>query len=485
LFITQTSDTDFQPNTTYKSNPDNSQSPATPLSPKLGTDGGGSLVTIPFFATGDFQGAAANSEYSASSPNDQDVIIPGGTDKIWHYFGCYINLNANINGASVFSQLPGTHNCIVAQIAYNGAPILTTTPNGIIFSPENCDKLAQRNLQITYSDNPGPAAAHRVPQTFDIRPSQALATKPGNFLDYPDELMIDWGHTPVDSIGYIYWPAVSSAAVLELANKLYTTHLLSAFDGYTIQCKVSKGVTYIPIPPGTGQNFASLFTVDLPTTVHKGQEFNIVVRRVSTHKPKTTNHVDVPEIKSGARNASMLEAVAVQKVVNWRYVVGTFQVKIPVTTSSVMLQPEEHTLAIMKWRFGQMHPANRWHPILERYIVQVAARVDGLGGNSKLVPASPLGYVVVRGRGGVERHRGHEHTGKVSGLIFDHFGDFEGFYLETYSAERRIFRSRHREIEILADRAWREEILISVFVKPHDPDEIEAIIYRKMAKPLY
>ena len=487
LFITQTSDTDFLPNTSYKSNPDNSQSPATPLSPKLGTDGGGSLITIPFFATGDFQSAAANSEYTGASLNDQDVTIPAGSDKIWHYFGCYVNLNASINGASVFSQLPGTHNCIVAQIAYNGAPIPTSTPNGIIPSPENWDKLAQRNLQITYSDNPGPAEAHRVPQTFDVRPSMALATRPGNFLDYPDELMIDWGHTPVGSTGNIYWPAVNSATVLELANKLYTTHQLSASDGHTIQCTVTKGVTYIPIPPGTGQNFASLFTVDLPTTVKKGQVFNIVVRRISTRKPKTTGHVDVPQLKARVKDSAPVnESEIAPKEVNWRYVVGTFQLKIPVTTSAVMLRPEENTLAIMKWRLAQMHPTNRWHPILVRYITQIAARVDGLGGNSKLIPASPLGYVVVRGRGGVEHERtGDEFTGKVSGLIFDHFGDFEGFYLETFRAERRIFRSRHREIEVLADRAWREEILISVFVKPHDPDEIEAIIYRRIAKPLY
>ena len=49
LFITQTSDTDYQPATTYQSNPDNSQGPATPLSPLPGTDGGGGLVTIPIF----------------------------------------------------------------------------------------------------------------------------------------------------------------------------------------------------------------------------------------------------------------------------------------------------------------------------------------------------------------------------------------------------------------------------------------------------
>ena len=38
-------------------------------------------------------------------------------------------------------------------------------------TPEGSGLLAQRNLQVTTSDNPGPASAHRVPQTFAVKPS--------------------------------------------------------------------------------------------------------------------------------------------------------------------------------------------------------------------------------------------------------------------------------------------------------------------------
>ena len=51
-----------------------------------------------------------------------------------------------------------------------------------------------------------------------------------------------------------------------------------------MQCTVTKGVTYIPIPSAKGVNFAGLLTVDLPATVKHGQEFNIIVRRVSTRQ---------------------------------------------------------------------------------------------------------------------------------------------------------------------------------------------------------
>ena len=78
--------------------------------------------------------------------------------------------------------------------------------------------------------------------------------------------MIDWGDTPAGSTAYIYWPQVGASTVLQLASQLYTTRLLSTADSHTIQWTVNKGVTYVPIPPGTGQNLAGLFTVDLPSS---------------------------------------------------------------------------------------------------------------------------------------------------------------------------------------------------------------------------
>jgi hypothetical protein len=89
----------------------------------------------------------------------------------------------------------------------------------------------------------------------------------------------------------------------------------------------------------------------------------------------------------------------VERKVNWRYVVGTFQVRIPVTTREVMLPPEENTLAIMKWRLQAMSPTNRWYPVLQRYVGYVSARVAGLGGNPDAIPPSLAG-VPLPGRGG-------------------------------------------------------------------------------------
>jgi hypothetical protein len=153
-------------------------------------------------------------------------------------------------------MFPGTHQCITAQIVYPLVPIQVGA--GI----NDSNLLAQRNLSVTPSDNPGPPSTHRVPQTFDVGPSQPSTGPPGTLLSYPDELMISWGNTPVGSIASIYWPQVPSADVLALASKFYSTHQFSASDGHTIQCTVTDdGVTFVPIPTGSGR-FAGLFTVE-------------------------------------------------------------------------------------------------------------------------------------------------------------------------------------------------------------------------------
>ena len=138
-----------------------------------------------------------------------------------------------------------------ARIAFDDAPIVNS--NGTNENPSNSDKQAQRNLEITFSDNPGPASTHRIPQTFDTRLSVAVSTTSGDLLDYPDELLIDWGNTPAGATAHIFWPQVNANDVLSLAKKLYSTHQLSAADVNTVHCKVPHGITYIPIPLGTGK----------------------------------------------------------------------------------------------------------------------------------------------------------------------------------------------------------------------------------------
>ncbi|MGF6600669.1 hypothetical protein P3T23_005408 [Paraburkholderia sp. GAS448] len=482
MWSTQTADTDFVPGSTYLSNTVGGK-PEWPLPAP-------DSHTLPFFATGNSPdlGNPSNPEYGTGGVNNRTIQIASG-EQAFAYFGCVLNVydpDNKANGVPVQTLMMGTHHCLVAEIAYDDAPIVNA--NGVTMSPENSDKLAQRNLQVTHSDNPGPADTHRVPQTFDLRPSPTIMATAGQLLDYPDELMIDWGKTPVGSVAHIYWPQVDAPQVLSLASGIYGTHLLKASDAHTIDCVVTRGVTYVPIPSGTGENFAGLFTIDLPTTVTIGEEFNIVVRRVASRRARTDvprvaarprveaaagkpNRAEVAEVNVTAAAATKPGGTPAMR--NWRYVVGTFQVKIPVTTSAVMLRPEENTLAIMRWRLQQMAPANRWYPVLQRYIDYIGARVDGLGGNSAAILPSPTGVPVKPPREGRE----HEFTGKVCEVLFDCFGDFEGFVLSD-CCHTHAFKARERGIGEVVMRACKERLLVTVRFEAGREDAVCSLAIR-------
>lgn len=451
LWSSQTADTDYQTASTYPSVTDANGLPA---SPQVGAG----HTTLPFFASGNL---GANSDYGAGGANTRDLVIPAGEDSVWAYFGCFLNIydaSYVIDGRTVQGWLNGTHHCLVAQIAYDGAPIFGGA------TPEGSDKLAQRNLQVTHSDNPGPASAHRIPQTFDLRPS------PLGAIDGVDELMVDWGGIPPGSTASIFWPQVDSDQVLALAAERHPTHGLSADGPHAIRCAVTGGVSYIPIPAAAGENFAGLLTVDLPTTVTVGDEFDVVVRRLG-HKANR-----ILEFREGGEPGEPAgERPATRGGDTWRYVVGTFSVKIPVATAETMLLPEENTLAILRWRLGQLAPDDRWHPVLERYVEYLAGRVAGLGGDPDTILPSQTG-VPVRGKEPCGDML--EHTGRVEEVLFDCHGRIEGFLLVGCCDERHRYATRDPGLGKLILRACRERLDLVVLSPLHRQNEVVRVIVR-------
>jgi hypothetical protein len=428
LWGTQTADTDYQPGT-YPSHLDAAGDPDYPQVPA-------DAHTIPFFASGNGPNLSDpnNPEYGTGGVNNKSLVINAG-GSIWAYYGCFINVYdpANlVNGSPVQSLLPGDHHCIVAQIAYDGDPIVNS--GGTTESPENSDKLAQRNLQITHSGNPGWPASHRVPQTFDLRRSPV--TQPGaDLLSYPDELIIDWGNAPKGTTAQIFWPESNAADVVRLAGRLYGPHQLAVVDAETISCEVDGDLTYVPIPADGPDDLSGLLTLDLPSGVSYGQEVNVVVRRVSTRQLEEQRVIEARAIESLPDEAPQVPAVASyrpaagsesnKQVISsippgkpgeppsthaptWRYVVGSFQVKVPVTVEEKMLPAQEDALAIFKWRFDAMQPTNRWYRVLGRYVSYLSEKVAALGGHPDLIPPS------LQGR---PRHRKSSNGLKVTGLL--------------------------------------------------------------------
>ena len=413
----------------------------------------------------------------------------------------------------------GTHHCLVAEIAYDGAPIVNQ--GGVTMSPANSDKLAQRNLQVTHSDNPGPADTHRVPQTFDARPSVALTRVAGDLLDYPDELMIDWGQVPLGSTAHIYWPAVDATAVLTLARTLYGSTSLTASDAHTVDApgdprgdlradpaghrgQLRRAADDRPAddgdlragvrrrhPAGHHPAAGSHRHPRLRGAAHRdgtvdgaeglGREEGAAARRTATkaaahgagtgrEEDDVGRHRADPTTGHRAASPQAPPAAAYRKgplMTNWRYVTGTFQVKIPVTTAAVMLWPDENTLAIVRWRLTQMQPTNRWVPVLTRYAEYLAARIDGLGGDSTSIQPSPDGAPPT---GSVRGEDAHTHAGRVVDVTFDCYGELEGFTIEACCGGRHTFPAREPGVRDLVLRALKERLTL-VLVTEDDKSE--------------
>ena len=229
-------------------------------------------------------------------------------------------------------------------------------------------------------------------------------------------------------------------SVLQLAAQLYPAQKLTAADANTIQCQVVSPVTYIPIPAGAGGSFAGLLTVELPPSVRYGNEFDIVVRRITTKQvfipapPKTPPPPSRSHAPSHRRARSCL----------WRYVTGSFLVKIPVKKESTILPGDENLLAILKWRLGLIDPRQ---PLVSGVAAldRISLRPNQRHGRQRFqIPPSPTGYQPPS-TGPVKRDREHCYTGKVIGIHYNRFGDFEGFTILSEKGHEHWFRGREHE----------------------------------------
>jgi hypothetical protein len=475
LFISSSPDTGYDQSTTFRRHPQTDSSgndiPGTEV-PLLGFVTSDMASTIPFFAASRIDSTSVSMTTQPDPKNIQTIPDPAITPApapgslVTAYFGCYLDVNQgtprfpiNPSAASttdgpwqtaeiqpIPALIMGSHACLVTEIAYDSDPIPASA------NAATSDKLGQRNLAWGSSAAGGSAAARTVPTTFSLQPA---TVEPGGGV--PDQLMIEWGSTPPGSTASIYWPQVSADTVLELASAITPVRALTKVDANTVRC-TTGAVTFIPIPPSTSPNLAGLITIGLPPGVAAGQEYTVVVRRVSARSARV--HTDGPR----AANAGPA----------WRYVAGAFQIRIPVARAAGLLPDEESLLAAFKWKLEQLPATNRWYPVLVRYIDQVSGRVKGFGGDPATVPAS-LSYPKP-GRG-PERPR--ERTGKVAGLVYDRFGDFESFLFRTEAGHELVIKSREAEIERLVRYAWEKRIVLTIAIPERDILVPETITFRR------
>jgi hypothetical protein len=355
----------------------------------------GEYVTIPFFA------APRVDTTQVSMTTQQDTRTVGGVGygniqningnasgkEVDTFFGCWLDINTgtsvlpiradpvNLDGPFTDPTNPpmpigqaiarNLHQCLVAELVFD--PV--TIPLGS--DTWDADKLAQRNIDWS------PVGSAEAATTFEIRPTPAKAP-PG---EQPDELMIDWGSTPVGSVASIFLPGTDSDAVISLASRMYTRNPLSRLDDHTVRCRTG-GITYLPIPRGAGPNYAGLLSIATPPTMRRGLTHSVVVRQITnaTGPAGEPDGVGGPQRRgrAGARTAAARQSVSELK---WRKVIGAFQLTMPVRAKASLLRREELGLAALKWVGEAIPRHNRWYPVFHHYLDAVAGRVKSFGGD--------------------------------------------------------------------------------------------------------
>jgi hypothetical protein len=412
MWTTGWSGLEFYPNGSYRRHGDGPA--ATPL---LGLRGG-EINTIPCFA----QARSANMQ-SQADPVNRRTLAGADATEVHGYFGCWLDVNEDVkrfplkpqsNGPfsnaddpqglrSIQELMRGLHQCLVAEIHYQPDPV----PQGA--TPGSSDNLAQRNILFDFSDNPGSFAAHLVHHTFELEPSPvsfqqsvfADAAAAGSTVRlHPDELVIDWGELPRESLVTFYMPQVDAHEVVRAAAARQAPGNLHAGGANTLRFKVTD-VGFMPIPGPLTHSIAGLMSVQLPPGVPYGKTYRVVLRQVAGRSYR---------------------------------VLGATEFRIQVLNSQELLPRFLHNLAVLKHIALSIPADNRWHPVFQRYLSELGERIRAFGGDPDAVKPNPHGS----GGPGFHGDDGDKEpgagrmfcvTGQIGSLFYGCSGAFEGFTL--------------------------------------------------------
>jgi hypothetical protein len=285
----------------------------------------------------------------------------------------------------------------------------------------------------------------RFPTTFECRPT--APDLPVRSL--PDELMIQWSGVPEGSTAAIFLPAADAASIQKQAASLYGGQSLERTGANTIVCE-ARGITFIPIPAGSSQNYAGLLTLDIPRGFSR--PCKVIVRQI-------TNSLSFRERLLPTR----------------RKVLGTFEFALSPESARALLEPEQRLLAYFRWIVLRLAENDRWRPVIERYVDEIADRVRIFGGEPESILPSEVGALPEQ-EGGDAASDAIERTGKIEGLVHDRFGDIEAFILRTETREKMTFHTRERHFVELAVWSWRTQNRVTIFASPSEPSVPDRIV---------
>lgn len=370
LFTTAVTGLEYNTGSTYRNFNDGAK-----VVPLIGFQGG-EVVSIPCFAEARIDPLTQSMQEQKDLHNIR-TILPQGTAEANAYFGCWLDINqeekvmplqpfsgdgpyADTNMRSIQNTIRGLHQCLVAELYFPPTPIAAGD------TPASSDHLAQRNLAIVESDNPGSLGSRTIVHTFELKPSAAEKTGTTHIsatASSPlpaDELMLQWHNLPRDADVTVYFPQSDAALLLQKAGTLYEAKRLELVDEHTIRCKVGD-LTYIPVPGSPGVHLAGLITIQLPPGIRYGQVFRVTAHQISGSKKS-------------------------------RKIIGAFQITIPVVKATNLLESEMRRLAVLGSIGRSVQTDSRWNKIFDRYLKAVSDRVSGFGGDPSIVTPSPDGF---------------------------------------------------------------------------------------------
>jgi hypothetical protein len=366
LFTVAATGLEYDETSTYRRTPG-----ATPVS-LLGLQAG-KLVTIPCYGTARVDTGMA-SLTTQTDPLNVFTLQPAGANEFHGYYGAWLDFNQtaaqfpddvgmSLDGPwtsgrkSIQELIRGMHQCLCAEVYFKDDLITYGE------TPAGSDNLAQRNLVIVESGNPGSLATRTIQHPLEIKATtpapQVLRAAAETFDEAsvrvipagPDELMLRWNDVPRASRMTLYMPDVDADDVLRIAGQNYEVVRLERVDTHTLRC-LPGDVTYVPLPSGRRRNIVALLTLELPEGVKRGQRFSLTVHQISG-RPRT--------------------------------ILGAFQLTVPVHDEGALLIPEIRKLSVLRHIFRAIAIEDPWHAVFLRYLDQVADRVRGFGGDPDAV----------------------------------------------------------------------------------------------------
>ena len=441
---------------------------------------GSEIVSIPFFASGRVNSATTSMTQQTDDHNRWTVQHAGATEAV-AYFGCWLDFNQTepqlpplyqnsdgpfANRLPILQLVRGTHQCLVAEIRFQPG---TTDPIAPGATPGSSDRLAQRNLAIVESDNPGDPSTHVVQHTLLVKPSggatigKTLATAAVPAM--PDELVLRFGALPAGTNASLYFPDFTADEIIALATTMRGgPQRLTRADAHTVSCDASA-IIYVPLPPRPGPLAPGLLTLRLPDSVRTGEVFHA---DVAQHSGPVLPAQRPPGVAGAAGR------VAVRPGLSRRKVLGAFRMTTLVSAGTPLIARATRELGVLKYIREAIPAADSWRPVFDRYIAQLSGQVAGLGGNPD-VPPSPddpeTAGGAVRGRDRIARR------GKVREVVFDCFGDFGGFVLADCTRLHRLHSTEPR-IGRLALCAYQEGWPVTVWLDRDTARILEVIVGR-------